>query len=56
MYLMTAAALTGLLTMAAGAIAKDGEGRGGERYRAVLDAVPHDPAADGGSNASGARS
>ncbi len=53
MYLVTAAALTGLLTIAAGATAKNDKGHGGERYRAVLDAVPHDPAADGGSNASG---
>ena len=52
--LLSAVAVTGLLTVAAGAIAKNGGERGGgERYRAVLSAVPHDPAADGGSNASG---
>jgi hypothetical protein len=49
--LLTAVALTGLLTVAAGAIAKNGQS--GERYRAALAPVPHDPAADGGSNASG---
>ncbi len=51
--LLTAVAVTGLLTVAAGAIAKNGGDNGGERYRAALSAVPHDPAADGGSNASG---
>ncbi len=52
--ILTAVAATGLLTVAAGAIAKNGGERGGgERYRAALSAVPHDPAADGGSNASG---
>jgi hypothetical protein len=51
--LFTAVVATGLLTVAAGAIAKDGgNGGGGERYGAALSAVPHDPAADGGSNAS----
>ena len=49
--LLTAAAMTGLLAVAAGAVAKSGGS--GERYRAALDAVPHDPAADGGSDASG---
>ena len=46
-------AVTGLLTAAAGAIATDGGRSGGERYRAALSSVPHDPAADGGSDASG---
>ena len=50
---MTAVAVTGLLTVAAGALAKNGKDNAGERYRAALTAVPHDPAADGGSNASG---
>jgi hypothetical protein len=50
--LLSAVAVTGLLTVAAGAIAKNGGVGGGERYRAALGAVPHDPAADGGSNAS----
>lgn len=49
--LLTAAAVTGALSVAAGATAKDRAD--GERYRAALSAVPHDPAADGGSNASG---
>lgn len=51
--LLTAVVAAGLLTVAAGAIAKGGAGKSGERYRAALSAVPHDPTADGGSNASG---
>ena len=43
-------AVAGLLAVAAGATAK---GESGERYRAALGAVPHDPAVDGGSEASG---
>ena len=49
--LLVAVAAVGLLSVAAGATAKSE--RSGERYRATLAAVPHDPAADGGSNASG---
>ena len=52
MSLLTAIAITGLLTVAAGASAKKGAGNGEDHYRAALSAVPHDPAADGGSNAS----
>ena len=52
--LLIAVAASGLLTVAAGAAAKKGGEPGGpERYRATLAPVPHDPAADGGSNASG---
>ena len=50
---LVAVGATGLLGVAAGATAKDGGPNDGERYRAQLSAVPHDPAADGGSNASG---
>ncbi len=43
-----------MLAVAGGAIAKNDVDRGGgERYRAALSAVPHDPAVDGDSNASG---
>lgn len=41
------------MTVAGGAVAKKGgESGAGERYRSALSAVPHDPAADGGSNSS----
>lgn len=47
-------AATGLLAMAASAIAsKEGEPAGPELYRAALSSVPHDPSADGGSDATG---
>lgn len=47
-------AASGLLAIAAGATAKNGGGHGEpQQYRAALAAVPHDPSADGGSNASG---
>lgn len=49
---MAAAVASGILSVAAGASAKNGGEQGGARYRATLNAVPHDPAADGGSNAS----
>lgn len=51
---LVAVALTGSLCAAVGATAKSGaERHRAEQYRAALNAVPHDPAADGGSNASG---
>lgn len=46
------AVVTSGAVIAGGALADHGE-RTAERYRAGLEAVPHDPAADGGSNASG---
>ena len=39
--------------IATGALAGQQDGPESHRYRAALEAVPHDPAADGGSNASG---
>lgn len=52
--LLVAVAATGLLAVAAGATAKNpGQAGGPERYRAALAPVPHDPASDGGSNATG---
>jgi hypothetical protein len=53
---MSVAAITasGLFVAATGARGNPSpESAGPERYRAALDAVPHDPAADGGSNAAG---
>lgn len=47
-------AATGLFIAAASATgSKGGEPAGPERYRAALSSVPHDPSADGGSNATG---
>ena len=51
--LLVAVSATALLAVAAGATANRGEMGGPELFRAALSAVPHDPAADGGSNASG---
>lgn len=52
--LLTAVVLAGALSFAAIATAKKGGERGGpQQYRAKLAPVPHDPAADGGSNATG---
>lgn len=54
--IMSVAAVTaaGLFIAAASATGNEGrEANAPERYRATLNAVPHDPAADGGSNAGG---
>ena len=49
-----AVAAAGLsITAAAATGSKGGEPGGPERYVAALDSVPHDPSADGGSNAGG---
>lgn len=51
---VVAVAATALFITATSATgSKGGEPAGPERYVAALNAVPHDPAADGGSNASG---
>ena len=51
---IAAIAAGGLFATATSAIADPGHGSAApDRYRAALNAVPHDPAADGGSNAAG---
>ncbi|HWI06103.1 MAG TPA: hypothetical protein VNT54_01145 [Solirubrobacteraceae bacterium] len=51
---VSAVAASGLLAVAAAATASDRDGHGQpQHYRAALGAVPHDPSADGGSNATG---
>ena len=51
---IAAIAAGGLFASASSAIADPGHASAApERFRAALDAVPHDPAADGGSNAAG---
>lgn len=51
---VAAIAASGLFVAASSATGNEGrESAGPERYRAALNAVPHDPAADGGSNAAG---
>ena len=51
---IAAIAAGGLFATATSATADPGHGSAApDRYRAALNAVPHDPAADGGSNAAG---
>ena len=51
--LLSAVVVVAGLSLAAVATAKSGDHGGPQQYRAKLAPVPHDPAADGGSNASG---
>ena len=53
MFVVAAAAGGLFITAATATGSKGGEPAGPERYRAALNAVPHDPSADGGSNATG---